>query len=316
MAKIVICSWNANGIRYRIAGLIEFLNRRKIGIMMINETKLNEKDKLKIRGYNCIRKDRQNRAGGVAILIRNDIPFQEIKLNSKVTIEYVCIRLESNIHLIAAYNRPLNRIAIRDLNVMLGVANRVLLVGDLNARNKKWRCHINNRNGIILNNYIQHNNVTIMFPNEPTHVPNNGGTPTTIDIAINKQINNYTDIHALHELDSDHNPICFTLQNQNLTDTKHKTLDFKNTDWTKFRTILDTHIKINNKISNQVELDSEVTNLTAVIQKAQQQTVKMITRKNHITKLPDDIIVQIKCKNKTRKKWQHTRLNIYKKLLT
>lgn len=128
MDKIIICSWNANGIRDRIAGLIEFLERLKIGIMLINETKLNKDDRLKIRGYSCIRKERQNRAGGVAVLVRKDIPFQEIKMKSETAIENICIRLENNTHIIAAYNRPLNKISIRDLNVMFSVADRVLLV--------------------------------------------------------------------------------------------------------------------------------------------------------------------------------------------
>ncbi|CAL1680787.1 unnamed protein product [Lasius platythorax] len=87
--------------------------------MLINETKLNKNDRLKIKGYSCIRKERQNRAGGVAVLVRKDIPYQEIKLKSEVAIENICIRLENNIHIIAAYNRPLNRISNRDLNVLL-----------------------------------------------------------------------------------------------------------------------------------------------------------------------------------------------------
>lgn len=113
MDKITICSWNANGIRDRVAGLIEFLCKLNIGIILINKTKLNKNDRLKIKGYNCIRKERQNRAGGVAVLVRKDISYQEINLKSEIAIENICIRLENNIHIIAAYNRPLNRTSLK-----------------------------------------------------------------------------------------------------------------------------------------------------------------------------------------------------------
>lgn len=105
MRDIKICTWNANGIRHKTCELIEFLNRYKIDIMLVNETKLSTKDRFKIKNYSCERYSRDNAAGGVMILVKNNIPYKITKTKHSV-IENVCIKLANNSHLIAVYNRP------------------------------------------------------------------------------------------------------------------------------------------------------------------------------------------------------------------
>lgn len=65
---------------------------------MINETRFNSQSKLKIRGYTCIRKDNSSTAGGLLMLIKNNVPYKEIKQVLDVTIENLCIKLASGIH--------------------------------------------------------------------------------------------------------------------------------------------------------------------------------------------------------------------------
>lgn len=96
----------------------------------------------------------------------------------------------------------------------MNVGNKVLLIGDLNAKHLTWNCNRNNKRGKILFNYTQQNNCSILFPDEPTHYPYNGTTPTIIDIVVNKNINYTSDVQVLHELCSDHNPIIIELASQ------------------------------------------------------------------------------------------------------
>ncbi|CAL1681117.1 unnamed protein product [Lasius platythorax] len=49
---------------------------------------------------------------------------------------YSDITSRDNIHLIAAYNSPNKDFSIKDLDRLLNINNRVLLVGDLNARHQ------------------------------------------------------------------------------------------------------------------------------------------------------------------------------------
>ncbi|CAK9813136.1 Probable RNA-directed DNA polymerase from transposon BS [Anthophora plagiata] len=289
--NLILCSWNANGIRNKISDIIEFLNRFKIDMLLINETKLSDKETLKIRKYNCERFSRPNAAGGVLILIKNNIPYKLVKLKNKTVIENVCIKLANNIHIVAAYNRPIVNITNKDIDTLLNVASKVLLIGDLNCRHNAWKCHINNRNGQTLYNYCQHNNCSILYPDEATHYPENGSTPTTIDLAINKNVISITGPQVLHELVSDHKPILFNIGNiYKNKDTSKATYNYKQADWKKFRQTLDEKININNSITSKESIEQEVTNITNSIQTAMEETILKINRKREEEQLPPQII--------------------------
>lgn len=101
MHKLNICTWNASGIRHKVSELIEFLSRFKIDLMLINETKLSAKDRFKIRGYTCERYNRDNAAGGIMILVKNNVPYKVVKIRHSI-IENVCIKLANGVHIVAA----------------------------------------------------------------------------------------------------------------------------------------------------------------------------------------------------------------------
>ena len=116
--NLKVCSWNANSVRYKLNNLNEFLNRAEVDLMLISETKLSNKDKITIKNYNCVSYSRRNAAGGVLILIKHNIPYKVVKIKGNTTIENVCIKLANNVHIIAAYNRPMNVIETEDLDTL------------------------------------------------------------------------------------------------------------------------------------------------------------------------------------------------------
>lgn len=69
MGKLIICSWNTDGLRNKIGELIVFLNKYNIDILLINETRYNETLKLKIKNYKTIRIDKDSTASGITIFI-------------------------------------------------------------------------------------------------------------------------------------------------------------------------------------------------------------------------------------------------------
>ena len=107
----------------------------------------------------------------------------------------------------------MNVIETEDLDTLRNVVPNVIIIGDLNSRHKAWDCHINNHNGLTLYNYSLINCCSIMYPDEPTHYPANGTIPTTIDLAVNKNVSNVTGPEVLNELVSDHKPIQFKIVN-------------------------------------------------------------------------------------------------------
>lgn len=306
--KITVASWNANGVIKKQSHMINFLLTNKIDILIINETKLKLADKLKIKGYEVIRKDRDQNsgAGGVAILVKHSIPFQVIKERVTTTIEHTCIKLVNNTYIIAAYNKPSNKYNCNDISNLLKIGNKVLIIGDLNSKHRNWGCHQNNTNGNTLQNVINNSNAVILFPTTPTHYPANNTTPTVIDIVINKNVPGITDPVSLSELNSDHNPIKFQISNMVKCESKRIITSYKSTDWKKFRKDIDERLTIDNKIQSIEEIEAHVHRFTQILTEAKNQNSKQITVKDHKDQLPENILNLIKTKNSMRKNWQRT----------
>jgi len=101
------------------------------------------------------------------MLIKNNIPYKEIKRNLDITIEYIPIKLASNIYLIAVYNSFNKDLTIKDIDKLLSIGNKILLIGNLNAR-QIWNCHVSNKRGRLFR-YALRNDCTVIFPDESTH---------------------------------------------------------------------------------------------------------------------------------------------------
>ncbi|KAG7188343.1 hypothetical protein KM043_008000 [Ampulex compressa] len=308
MDRLKVCSWNANGLRGRLGELIEYLDRNKVDILLLNETKFTNKDKLKIKSYICYRKERDNSAGGVAILVKATIPHKLLSINTNLTLEAVGIKLPSDINIISTYRRPSITLNERDINILMNIGEKVLIVGDLNATHLTWNCNRTNKSGKILFDITQNNNCAIMFPNEPTNYPPNNTTPSTIDIVINKNVRNISDVVVHHELSSDHNPIIFYLGAQHKNCRNIKCYIYEEAVWVKFRKLLNNRVQITSKISSPQEIDAEVQKLTNNINYCVQQTVPIRQVSNTNDRLPPVILDLIKRRNKIRKMWQRTRV--------
>lgn len=308
MDRLKICSWNANGLRSRVGELIEYLDRTKIDILLLNETKYTSKDKIKIKNYICYRKERENSAGGVAVLVRNNIPHKLIKFDSNMSLEAIGISLLSDINLIAVYRRPNIVLTHQDIEKLMNTGNKVLIVGDLNATHLTWNCNRNNKSGRILLNYAQNNNCTILYPNEPTNYPPNNTTPSTIDIALNKNVRNISELEVQHELSSDHNPILFYLGAQHKTHKTKRLYIYEDADWERFRKLINDRVQITPNISSTHGIDKEVQKLTNNINYCIQQTVPTKDLTSINDRLPCEILQLIRNRNKLRKRWQRTRM--------
>ena len=79
-----ILHWNAEGIQNKKATLAERLKQEDIDVACIQETHLKENLRFNMRGYQVVRQDRTDRIkGGVLILIKNSLPYQEIIVDTE-----------------------------------------------------------------------------------------------------------------------------------------------------------------------------------------------------------------------------------------
>lgn len=122
-----------------------------VRIFLLNDTKLNNKKKFLTPGFITIRKDRENngnRGGGVAILVKSNINFTQVDFQSENT-EAIGIRLDNNL-IIASMYAPNQNLTLGQLNSIFNKHNKILVIGDLNAKHNLWHCNKSNKNGKTL----------------------------------------------------------------------------------------------------------------------------------------------------------------------
>jgi hypothetical protein len=262
--KITIITWNTNGLKNKKQALLE---KHKPHILVITDTKLINTDKITFRNYILTRQDRNNnkntRGGGVLIAVRKGVPYTSTK-TTNTSLESAVMQLADNgPAIVGAYNPPYNYFKVSELSKILAISNKTILAGDLTATNTV--CNCNETNGITLEKYLNSSGTSINFPNEPTHTALNGTNPTTIDIFLAKNIQNYTRARTLNELNSDHSPVCMETTYDGLEDVSRRITSFKNTDWTKFRIDINPAIKINSNIETIDKPNSEITKFTSIL---------------------------------------------------
>lgn len=307
-----ICTWNCNSIKKRQHEFANFLNTNKIDICCLNETKLDHTKRFNIYGYKIHRHDRNTDGGGVAILIKNNIKHCLIQTNVQTSLEHVAINLFTNngtLTMIAAYNPPDKFIKTNDINTLLSLNRKTIILGDLNAKNIAWNCHVNNKNGNSLLKYARNNNVAIEAPYEPTHYPSNiKAKPSVIDIVLLKNLKNISKPQSLSQLSSDHNPVIFTVNFQIQILTTKPKYNFNTADWKLFKnTIRNKITNTNPNIENNATLDYQIKKLTTIIKTAIHKSVKLYNNKTQECELPLNIKMLLNLKNRARKKYQKNR---------
>ena len=299
-----MASWNANGLSNKVAQLSDFIDRYGINVMLVNETKFNRDSAFSVAGFTVVRRDRTvvgRGAGGVAIIIKDGIQFQELQNDN--LIENVTLKI-GNLKIVAAYRPPKVKVRADDFRRLLGNSGRTLIVGDLNAQHWSWNCTTANRTGHTLYDFVCDDRLNVHFPDTHTHYPSSGQTKSTIDIVINKNLLNITPITVVPDLDSDHNPIMFEIFGRVTIEPGKKIISFKDTNWSKFRSDLDLSVKLNDRICNEAELNREIENLVAAVQKATDRNSRKVDANLYRSGLPREIKDIMAERNRARRRWQ------------
>ena len=127
-----LIDWNCNSLNNKIEEFKSFCFKFNPEIISLNETKMSEfnaKYILNINNYTTIHKSRnndKNGAGGVALLIRNDIKFSESSLLESLNQELIAINTINNgkeTCIIAYYNPPNLKIDEKIFDILKNESN-------------------------------------------------------------------------------------------------------------------------------------------------------------------------------------------------
>ena len=258
--------YNINGINNKIDELLHYMEKRKIHIAALQETKLTGKSKMKkTPNYTLIRKDRgTNKGGGLAFLIHKDISFNLVPTphshEQDVHLESLTINIPSkdnnnlylrNIYIPPQsscqqqYNPPFNHL-FEDL----GPSS--LILGDFNAHHELWHTEATtDTRGRLLVDSLSSLDYGVINEDIPTRVHNNSSTSPDISIASSNLIPT-TNWKTETKMSSDHLPILITLTAELIkTNTKHFTyINFNKADWPKFKDYTENIFSKAKKVTN------------------------------------------------------------------
>ena len=140
----MIIQWNARGL-YR-SRLEEFRNNLcsiNPHIILLSETHWKSQYNVLFSAFNVIKYNRPTQGGGVAILIKKNIPFSQINLPLFENLEAVgaCIKLKNNtsLNLLSIYCPNGNECTYEELEELnLAAGQNAIIGGDFNAHAALW----------------------------------------------------------------------------------------------------------------------------------------------------------------------------------
>ena len=300
---------NINGLFGRRTELIHYLNECEPHFVTVNETKLREQTKMRIPNYHIIRRDRATNGGGVAILIRKDVKFNEID-TSEFNEEFLAISFESQrkkIGLATIYNPPGHSPNIENFKYIKNKFPLAIFMGDFNCKHAYFGCKKANKEGDILFNIIEELDLYITNDDTPTHRPNTTiGDLLDLAIVSREMAPKIESCDVGLDIGSDHLPVHLMLSSPEIQkQTQRQILQYEKTDWTRFSKYIKDKLKMTEAVTPS-EIDEDCEILTKTIKTALDKSCPKSKPKDKAFYMSDNTMKLIKLKRQIRRLAQKT----------
>ena len=312
----VILQWNINGINKNQQELKKLLNEFNPMCIALNETRVNDPSSIinaSFKNYSSYFIPTNNYKGNL-ILIRKDVPFTPLAINSPIN----ALAIELNYNqlqfcICSIYLSPNISVTSHDLNNLTEQLSRgdipFMLLGDFNARSEYWHDVLNNERGNTIVDLVLQFSLEILNNDSPTHFNLTHRSLTHIDLSLCSQsLSPDLYWHTYYDLcSSDHFPILIHFIHQSHMNGKHH-WKLKNADWSNF-CILTEKIGYESSASTSQNLQ----NFTQLTLSAAMKSIPFKKRSKPHTRAPwwnDDCKAAKRMKNNARRKFIKTRENI------
>ena len=239
-----ILQWNCNGLSRKIKEVTDFMDKRRILIAALQETKLTNRNPISCSSsYSIIRQDRErDKGGGLAFLIHDSVNFRPLSLTSNddhLELQGIAVRSgEDEIEILNVYIPPTAacRLGYRpSIEFLMEGDNRVIL-GDLNAHHDSWHSELeNDARGNLLADEIDNTNYCVVNERHPTRITADCRSSPDLSI-VSPDLVAFTTWHADIALNSDHIPITVKItKSPDFISAEARTfVNFRKTDWARF----------------------------------------------------------------------------------
>ncbi|KAG1713961.1 RNA-directed DNA polymerase from mobile element jockey [Nymphon striatum] len=178
---------NVSVDRSKYDEICRLLNDHNPTAMCLQETRLNDTYNTTIRRYSIYRRDlpSEHPAGGVCIIVNNQIPHSSVQLNSSLQAIAVRVSMHKVLTICSIYIPPSSPIIAADVEDLLRqLPAPALICGDFNGHNLLWGSRVTNPRGRTIENIILHNNLCLFNDTSMTYLDLSAGTYSALDLTL------------------------------------------------------------------------------------------------------------------------------------
>lgn len=243
-----IVQWNCRSAVSKKSDIIFVINKFNPFIFALAETWLKPSSAFKISNYFCLREDRDDGYGGVALLIKSSYSFTSLSFPSHNSDFSIVGAIVESICFISVYIPHPSSFILQELNgIISNLPKPFLILGDFNCQHQSWGSSVSNAYGNELLDIIDYQNICVLNSGAPTRRTNPNEGLSAIDLSIctpNLAIKLQWSILP-HTYGSDHFPIVIRHPDFKIYPQKQKPrLKYRlyDADWSTFRDLVEDKI--------------------------------------------------------------------------
>lgn len=217
-SKLHILQWNARSLFANKASLQNFLISNPVDIIVLSEIWLKPSSNFHLKGYNFVKKCRDDGKGGVGILLADGLFYREFKIknNFNKDIEVCAVdNINGYISIVSVYKPPNILATNADWENLFSQFNgNTIFCGDFNSHHGVWGSKNENSQGKCLMEAIDSLDLITLNDGSPTRFSSPGHNCSVVDLTISSpQVAEkiYWEVQS-DTLGSDHFPILIKLQ--------------------------------------------------------------------------------------------------------
>ena len=322
-SRLSVCQFNCFSFNSRSEQVREFMLRNDIDFLAVNELKVSEeRSNMLFQSYknhfNFVTKCRPKRSdsgGGVALIFKKNIVYQELSCFDFLNLELVAVEAETNIGTVAivAYYNPPSSLLSKTLFLELeNKFKNFIVCGDFNAHSTSLGQAKTNRSGRVLEEVLACTNMLILNDDKPTYFSFADSTRSArLDLILASPSVEAANAECIvlekELLQSDHAPVLalFNLNKNVLRNVENtaQNFNFSLADWPLFKRLLTS-------LDPPAEVMDDVEGLAAFLHEsiigAAEKSIPLKSKRFFSKVLPKNILEFIKLQNKAFWRWRKT----------
>ena len=182
-----IIQWNIRGSRANYSELLLLITKYCPAIIYLQETHLKSNNNINIKNhvsYNYMKYPTDRPCDGSTVIINQDIPHCEIKLNTNLQAAAISVTIHKTT-VCSIYIPPSKEIKESELNNLIEQLPRpFIIMGDFNSHNQSWRSKKTDKKGKMIESLLNKHQLCIYNDKSNTYLHPVTGTYSEIDLTV------------------------------------------------------------------------------------------------------------------------------------